>query len=670
MAATLPRTNPSSSNGYDPFRRKGSDPLISTARGKLQTKRSKLNDEINRELRMRNGAENLFKATNNKNIKETVALELSFVNSNLQVLKEEMAELNSTMDVYQSGGGVSSVPMIPMGLKETKDVDIGLPFLDYIQEHYSEEPRDYADEVQELASIRQAIRTPQRNPYGIELLYDYYNQLYFVEKRFFPPDRSLGVYFEWYDSLTGVPSAQRTVGFEKGGILFNIGALHTQIACQQDRANKDGIKSAINNFEKAAGAFKYLHDNFSNAPSMDMQPQTLAMLVQLMLAQTQECVLEELILGGVGDGIEKHLEVAHEAAMVSQMYEEAYKQMSQKPVKDYAPFPWTSMCQVKAQHFGAMSHYYAVTGLLDQKDSNDVHLLEKLFGKLHVEENENTSMLSRVPSDEDDKKQLARAHLKDALLLHEEALKHHDRCKHLRKIDTFQEVLKHAHDRSLKKFSDLEEEDDFTEVSSSPSIKSKTAQHAKVIMPDFARYKVTDLFHKLGPVAIFSAKHEWSSPRDVSMQKSSKQGYGFSVRGDSPVIVAQVDQASLAQNAGMKIGDFIIGVNGQDTKWSKHEDVVTLIKESGNSISVKLITPRDRNYLEPHRTPCSRAGSTCSDSSFNIPSTSASPSNTLSSTKSGNKRSKKGESGKNSSSWLFKKKSPKRETDEMEKVKY
>ena len=30
-----------------------------------------------------------------------------------------------------------------------------------------------------------------------------------------------------------MPNAQRTVGFEKGSILFNIGALHTQIACRQ-----------------------------------------------------------------------------------------------------------------------------------------------------------------------------------------------------------------------------------------------------------------------------------------------------------------------------------------------------------------------------------------------------------------------------------------------------
>lgn len=42
------------------------------------------------------------RATTNNKVKETVALELSFVNSNLQLLKEELEELNSNMEVYQT----------------------------------------------------------------------------------------------------------------------------------------------------------------------------------------------------------------------------------------------------------------------------------------------------------------------------------------------------------------------------------------------------------------------------------------------------------------------------------------------------------------------------------------------------------------------------------------
>lgn len=50
---------------------------------------------------MRTGAENLFKATTNKKLRETITLELSFMNSTLQLLKEQLAELNSAVDVYQ-----------------------------------------------------------------------------------------------------------------------------------------------------------------------------------------------------------------------------------------------------------------------------------------------------------------------------------------------------------------------------------------------------------------------------------------------------------------------------------------------------------------------------------------------------------------------------------------
>lgn len=44
------------------------------------------------------------RATRNTWVRETVALELSYVNSNLQLLKEELAELSSSIDVDQPEG--------------------------------------------------------------------------------------------------------------------------------------------------------------------------------------------------------------------------------------------------------------------------------------------------------------------------------------------------------------------------------------------------------------------------------------------------------------------------------------------------------------------------------------------------------------------------------------
>uniref|UniRef100_A0A3Q2XKV6 Rhophilin Rho GTPase binding protein 1 n=1 Tax=Hippocampus comes TaxID=109280 RepID=A0A3Q2XKV6_HIPCM len=64
--------------------------------------RARINQQINKEMRMRAGAENLFRATTNTKVKETVALELSYVNSSLQLLKEELEDLNSNVEVYQT----------------------------------------------------------------------------------------------------------------------------------------------------------------------------------------------------------------------------------------------------------------------------------------------------------------------------------------------------------------------------------------------------------------------------------------------------------------------------------------------------------------------------------------------------------------------------------------
>ena len=65
----------------------------------------------------------LNRATSNKKLRETVSLELSFVNSNLQLLKEQLAVLNSSVEVYQAPEHSDAhIPMIPLGLKETKEV--------------------------------------------------------------------------------------------------------------------------------------------------------------------------------------------------------------------------------------------------------------------------------------------------------------------------------------------------------------------------------------------------------------------------------------------------------------------------------------------------------------------------------------------------------------------
>ncbi|XP_027715662.1 rhophilin-1 isoform X2 [Vombatus ursinus] len=552
--------------------RKGCSPLVQTQRSRLQNHRARINQQINKEMRMRTGAENLFKATTNHRVKETVALELSYVNSNLQLLKEELQELNSSVDVYQNESEGICVPMIPLGLKETKDLDLATPL--------------------------RAIRTPSRNEVGLDLLMEYYNQLYFLDIRFFSPKRNLGVLFHWYDSLTGVPSHQRTLAFEKGSVLFNIGALYTQIGARQDRGTRIGIDCAIEAFQRAAGAFNYLKENFSNAPSLDMSVASLCMLVRLMTAQVQECVFEQLTLSGTPREPLSQMRLAQEAARVEDVYSLVYQTMVQPPVRDYVPFSWTTMVNVKAKHFRGLSHYYAAIALCDGPSVADSEIpkYEKAFLQFHVTVPEGPS-LPVLLQDSEERRRLAKAHLRKAMMNHEEALRLHAVCRILRKMDLLQEVVSLAHRRSLAKYSEIDHEDDFFETAEAPDVHPKTHQKPEIKTPSFSQVKVTDIFHRLGPLSVFSAKNQWWLKGPIHLTRG-EGGFGFTLRGDSPVLIAAVIPGGRAEAAGLKEGDYIVSVNGEPCKWGKHSEVVALLTGVGEEgVDIEVVTPQREEPL-------------------------------------------------------------------------
>ncbi|XP_056122427.1 rhophilin-1 [Rhinichthys klamathensis goyatoka] len=581
--------------------RKGCDPLVSTQRSKLQQRRAKLNQQINRELRLRSGAENLYRASSNQKVKETVALELSFVNSNLQLLKEELEELNSSMNIYQTESETVNVPMIPLGLKETKESDMTAPLQDFISEHYSEDASLYLNEIQVFMELRQAMRTPSRNEAGQELLMEYYNQLYFLDQRFFSPHRSLGIHFHWYDSLTGVPSVQRALAFEKGSVLFNIGALYTQIGARQDRSTLTGVQNAIDAFQRAAGAFLYLQENFSHAPSLDMSGPALSMLVRLMVAQVQECVCEKVILTQ-DNNLNVLLQAAQEAARVSDVYSLVLQAMSVPLLKDYVPFSWISMVQVKTHHFRALAHYYTAVALCDcsgmpDEDDDEGGEIKALI-QIHTRRPDKLNLQDTV-----DKRRLGKAHLRKAIIRHEEALRLHGVCKMLRKMDLLQEVLSHAHTRSLEKYSDIDQEDDFCEVAEAPEIQSHTQQKPDIKTPDFSAVRVTDIFHRLGPLSLFSARNRWA--RRHACLVRGEAGLGLTLRGDSPVLVAGVLPGGCAAEAGLREGDYIVAVNGADCRWAEHAEVVHALKsctERGLELDVITLQSHElekRTHLSP-----------------------------------------------------------------------
>ncbi|XP_032026274.1 rhophilin-2 [Hylobates moloch] len=578
----------------DGYFRKGCNPLAQTGRSKLQNQRAALNQQILKAVRMRTGAENLLKVATNPKVREQVRLELSFVNSDLQMLKEELEGLNISVGVYQNTEEAFTIPLIPLGLKETKDVDFSVVLKDFILEHYSEDGYLYEDEIADLMDLRQACRTPSRDEAGVELLMTYFIQLGFVESRFFPPTRQMGLLFTWYDSLTGVPVSQQNLLLEKASVLFNTGALYTQIGTRCDRQTQAGLESAIDAFQRAAGVLNYLKETFTHTPSYDMSPAMLSVLVKMMLAQAQESVFEKISLPGIRNEFFMLVKVAQEAAKVGEVYQQLHVAMSQVPVKENIPYSWASLACVKAHHYMALAHYFTAILLIDHqvKPGTDLDHQEKCLSQLYDHMPEGLTPLATLKNDQQ-RRQLGKSHLCRAMAHHEESVREASLCKKLRSIEVLQKVLCAAQERSRLTYTQHQEDDDLLNLIDAPSVVAKTEQEVDIILPQFSKLTVTDFFQKLGPLSVFSANKCWTPPRSICF--TAEEGdLGFTLRGNAPVQVHFLDPYCSASVAGAREGDYIVSIQLVDCKWLTVSEVMKLLKSFGeDEIEMKVVSLLD-----------------------------------------------------------------------------
>uniref|UniRef100_A0A8C5HFJ5 Rhophilin-2 n=1 Tax=Gouania willdenowi TaxID=441366 RepID=A0A8C5HFJ5_GOUWI len=578
----------------------GCNPFAQTGRSKLQNKRATVNQQIIKQMRIRAGAENLLKASSNNKVKDMVLLELSYVNSNLQLLMGELEGLNSSVDVYQNAQETTNIPVIALGLKETKEVDFSTAFKDLIRDHYNENGNSFEDQIADLMDLRQACRTPSRNESGVELLAKYSNHLPLVESRFFAPNRPTGIFFTWYDSFTGVPVCQQNLSLEKASILFNMAALYSQIGTRSNRQTAVGLDEAISSFEKAAGILNLLKETYTHIPSYDMSPAMLSMLIRLMIAQAQECLFEKTALPGVRNHFSSLMKMAQEAAKVSEIYDQVHQSMIQTPIKDNVPTFWSTMSQVKTNHYRSMAHYFVASALLDHElgPSDDEDQQEKTLSQVYDQLPDKCSPLD-ILKRKDERSRMGKAHIRRAITGHEEALRIYSLCPNLTKLDALQDILKASHMRTLEKYNEYEDEEEFADYTEAPDIVSKTEHKAEMEVPAAVKVKVIDFFQRLGPLSVFSARQRWTAPRTVQLVPQDRD-LGFTLKGESPVQVVSLDPLCPAAADGLKEGDYLVAVGDTDCKWMSVGEVMRLLKDvDEEGITIQVVSMMDSNPSVP-----------------------------------------------------------------------
>nr|XP_031537982.1 LOW QUALITY PROTEIN: SH3 and multiple ankyrin repeat domains protein 1 [Vicugna pacos] len=113
-------------------------------------------------------------------------------------------------------------------------------------------------------------------------------------------------------------------------------------------------------------------------------------------------------------------------------------------------------------------------------------------------------------------------------------------------------------------------------------------------------FDAPSLMDGIGPGSDYIIKE-----KTVLLQKKDSEGFGFVLRGakaQTPIeeftptpafpalqYLESVDEGGVAWRAGLRMGDFLIEVNGQNVVKVGHRQVVNMIRQGGNTLMVKVV---------------------------------------------------------------------------------
>ncbi|KAK9474360.1 BRO1-like domain-containing protein [Dipodascopsis tothii] len=250
--------------------------------------------------------------------------------------------------------------MLTVPLRTTEPVQLATAIRHSIEVSYDQHPDMFKDDVDEINKLRESAVVKDVHVATLKRLVRYFMQLTFMSSKF-PAD--IGVNFTWVGTLGHTVSGavkHKDVQFERANVLYNIGAMYSQLGFQENRTNSEGLKRACQHFQHASGAFLYLKDHvvpeMRTHPPDELAGPTLETLIALMLAQSQECFWQKAILDNLKNSL-----IARLAHQVSVYYDETLTAAYRSPV---IRSEWIHHITCKKFHFEAAAQYRAASECL------------------------------------------------------------------------------------------------------------------------------------------------------------------------------------------------------------------------------------------------------------------------------------------------------------------
>lgn len=89
-------------------------------------------------------------------------------------------------------------------------------------------------------------------------------------------------------------------------------------------------------------------------------------------------------------------------------------------------------------------------------------------------------------------------------------------------------------------------------------------------------------------------KEDEPVPREVIIRRDDTFGFGFVAGSEKPVVVRYVQEGGPSENL-LKTGDEILEINGEFVYNVAREKVISLIKSSGEQVTIKCRQPIPKN---------------------------------------------------------------------------